>query len=213
MTWAGFAPDGTRIVGVSTAGTVLVWDTRSRNRPAAVEYIVSKIDQGAKLNAPKEVSKLQKDRKMDGQVRKAVIEMLQAYGGETDPLQEEAWAVVKLPGASPEAYRAALHQAEEAAGLNPSNGLLITTLGVAQYRTGLYSEAVVTLTRVQYFDPPGILVNTAFAAMSHQRLGQTAEAWAGLEKLRGLPHHPVPAEDKVLQGFVSEAESLIAERK
>ncbi len=51
-------------------------------------------------------------------------------------------------GAAPEAYRLALQQAEAACRLEPGDGAMLNTLGVAQYRAGHYREAVATLTRV-----------------------------------------------------------------
>ena len=50
----------------------------------------------------------------------------------------------------------------------------------------------------------------AFLAMARQKLGETAIARDVLEKLRALMKQPDNAQNKELQGFLREAEALIA---
>ena len=62
-------------------------------------------------------------------------------------LNDESWNVVKQTGGEAAAYRDALHKAEEACQLQPGVADYLNTLGVAQYRTERYPEALATLTR------------------------------------------------------------------
>ena len=56
-------------------------------------------------------------------------------------------AVAARPDAEPSAYGLALKRAEFACRLMPFEGSYHTTLGMAQYRLGMYQEALTTLTR------------------------------------------------------------------
>ena len=75
-----------------------------------------------------------------------------------------------------------VRQAETSCRLVPQKRQYLTTLGVAQYRLGLYAEAVSTLGRLpdaldSSSHPPGL----AILALASHRQGQTGEArpsWA-----------------------------------
>ena len=109
------------------------------------------------------------------------------------PIPESAsrldWAariVARQPGAAPTAYQLALRQAEAAFRVASQQDHLLTTLGMAQYRVGRYTEAAATLTqadRINSVAPSGpVPTDLAFLALSCHRLCRFDEArapWAG----------------------------------
>jgi hypothetical protein len=48
---------------------------------------------------------------------------------------------VKLPGGEKSGYRKALRNSEEACQLEPKDGIVLNTLGMAYYRVGNYEKA------------------------------------------------------------------------
>ena len=61
-------------------------------------------------------------------------------------LNEATWPVVRSALVAPSAAAQALADARRAVEIAP-DGAILNTLGVAQYRAGLYEEALVTLTQ------------------------------------------------------------------
>jgi Flp pilus assembly protein TadD len=123
-----------------------------------------------------------------------------------------AWIVVREPRRNPEAYAAALKQAEAAVQAEPDNGYFINTLGVAQYRMGQYAEALATLTKSDKLNAKksgSIPADLAFLAMVRHRLGQKEEANALLARLRAYFQDPRHIRDRESRTFLLEAEELI----
>jgi tetratricopeptide (TPR) repeat protein len=123
-----------------------------------------------------------------------------------------AWFVVRMPQQTPEAYAAALKQAEAAVLAAPDNGYFINTLGVAQFRMGQFAEALETLTKSDKLNATkagSIPADLAFLAMVKYRLGQKEEANAALDRLRGMLRNPRRIRDRESREFLLEAEALI----
>jgi Flp pilus assembly protein TadD len=108
-------------------------------------------------------------------------------------------------------YRFALRQAETACRLAPHEANYRTTLGVAQYRTGRFHDALATLSGAEPSkrDLPAEL---AFLAMAQYRWDQKEQARATLGRVRHLIHEPRWSQHAELHGFVREAEALIQSR-
>jgi hypothetical protein len=133
--------------------------------------------------------------------------------------------------------RFALRQAETARRLAPGQSKYLTTLGAAQYRAGQYPEARATLAQadrlhrtalaslallarqfpqalVALWDAQplreAIPANLAFLAMTHYQLGQKELAQAVLARLRGTLEKPEWAKHQEAQGFLREADTLVA---
>jgi len=100
-------------------------------------------------------------------------------------LSSASWDIVKSPAYSMEMYARALEAARRACELRPENGAFLNTLGVAQYRTGLFEEAHATLTRSDKLND-GHPADLAFLAMTLSRLGRVDVAQRELERLRAL---------------------------
>ena len=106
-------------------------------------------------------------------------------------------------------YRIALRKAQAACRLvREENGAYLNTLGIAQYRTGAYEDALATLVRADKLNG-GIPADVAFIAMTHHQLEHAEEARAALDRLRMLIQDPKYADRQEAQAFLGEAESLI----
>jgi hypothetical protein len=163
----------------------------------------------------------------DGRLRDEVVEAVRAQPG-LDPevralalelartrfiagaLNDASWPVVMDPGSAPAAYRLALRRAEAASGDLPDNSRVMNTLGVAQYRVGLYREALATLSRSNTLNGGREPADLAFLAMAQQSLGQHEAARQTLSQLRAAMKTPSgitsPADSAA---FLREAEALI----
>jgi tetratricopeptide (TPR) repeat protein len=87
-----------------------------------------------------------------------------------------AWTLLTGPPDLRDAPRA-LRLATRAVAVGGKDGLLLNTLGVAQYRNGLYREALGTLNASLALNRPRYAGNDLFfLAMCHQRLGEVAKA-------------------------------------
>jgi Tol biopolymer transport system component/tetratricopeptide (TPR) repeat protein len=131
---------------------------------------------------------LRDNPKLTDSLRQAALTLAKQYRPDPQALNDASWAVVRQPGASADAYRRALRQAEEACRLEPQSAAYVNTLGVAQYRTGHYQAAVETLARSAKLnatpsdgpDPSDL----AFLAMAQHQLGRKEQAQATLARLR-----------------------------
>jgi hypothetical protein len=131
-------------------------------------------------------------------------------------LNEASWVVAREPGHDPAAYRLALRRAESAYGdVRDSRDVyeppeLLNTLGVAQYRVGLYREALATLTRSNALNGGRVPGDLAFLALAQQRLGQPEAARRTLAQLRAAMKTP-PGRTGLSEAaaFLGEAEALI----
>ena len=123
-------------------------------------------------------------------------------------LSSASWAVVRTPGLAAELYARALQAARRACALQPENGAFWNTLGVAEYRTGLYEDAYATLIRSDELND-GHPADIAFLAMSLMRLDRRAAARHELERLRALIQQKPWATDPQSLRFLEEARTLV----
>jgi len=137
----------------------------------------------------------------------------QRYRQDPHLLNEMSWRVVSRPGAPKTAYQRALLQAQEACRLAPGTGGLLNTLGVAQYRAGLFQPALESLTESDKIQAVGLKgshpADLAFLAMAHYQLGQKDQAQTVLGRLRETMQQARWAKDVEARGFLQEAESLL----
>ena len=127
------------------------------------------------------------------------------------------FALVRDPGQPEASYQRGLRLAQTACRISPRNGSYLNTLGVAQYRTGSYAEALLTLVRSDQINSrasgesePSDL---AFLAMAQHRLGQDVEARRTLARLREVMKSPQRSGDKESKAFLAEAEARIESAK
>ena len=103
-------------------------------------------------------------------------------------------------------------EAEAAVQLEPESGDNLRTLGMAQYRTGRYGDALETLTKSEKLNATkdgSLPSDLAFLAMAHQHLGHKEQAQAALARLRAELKQPDWEKNAEAQGFLREAAELI----
>jgi WD40 repeat protein len=215
--YLAFQPDGRRLISVSIDGAVKSWDAT----PVPAEREAR--DQAALLASSlflqpllreEVIDRLQADPGVGEPVRQAALVIARRFpAGEPTLLNQVSWATVKRPGRPAEEYRRALRQAGVAVAMEPDNGAHLNTLGVAQYRSGKYAEALETLTRAEQLNTQAGDVfpsDDIFRAMAHYQLGHPEEARTLLTRARELlndPRRPTTEEDR---GFLAEAEALLS---
>jgi len=138
---------------------------------------------------------------------------------DAEKLWREALGVARPWGKDTETYRAALAKAQQANIWDPNNPGTLGILGVAQYRVGLYEEALRTFQRDAELkanegrDVRGT-VTSAFTAMALYQLGRVDEAKSALEELRALHKEDERiAKGEVPKALLAEAEGLIEGKK
>lgn len=160
------------------------------------------------------VATLKGDPSLDDTARQAALSLAEVHWQESaTQLNDASWKVVKAPGADPAAYRLALRRAEAACRLEPEEGAIVNTLGVAQYRAGMHKEAVDTLLRAeklhQATSPNTVFWDVVFLAMARWQLGHKDRARADLDRARELLKKMGDAAGEEIQGFLREAEGLL----
>ena len=94
---------------------------------------------------------------------------------------------------------------------------MLSTLGVACCRVGHYEKALDVLARSDQInalrEKGSGPADLAFLAMTHLQLGNAKEAEAKLQLLRERMKDPRSAQDAHAQGFLREAEELLAKPK
>jgi hypothetical protein len=160
---------------------------------------------------------LRENTSLDAEVRADALAQAADWPPAVGPLHQKSHDVACRPGFDPAAYRDAVRRAE-AASRNDASPLypwFAATLGMAQYRAGLYGEARATLQRAlsrmddQHRYADVMATALAFLAMDQQRLGDIEEARATLERLRAW-REATPSSRTLESGnALLEAEALI----
>jgi tetratricopeptide (TPR) repeat protein len=215
-TGVAFSPDGRQVASGGEYLTVQVWEAspvpaevwRRRGLLIDVAFLFQKLALKEEVAAA-----LRKDPTLSEADREFALQHIQGLREEPGALNEAAWTVVRARDAGKDAYALALRNAESAFRLAPDDGLILNTLGVAQYRTGRYADALATLTRSDKLNaarPEGTQpADLAFLALTQHQLGRKDAAHATLARLREVVKKPQWANNAEAQGFLREAEELI----
>jgi hypothetical protein len=151
------------------------------------------------------------DGRLNPAVREEALKLADIMVENAYELNEASWAVVRNADAGAAANELALRRAEAACRL-ANNGMNLNTLGVAQYRVGLYREALNTLEPEPLNEEPHKWPNpadVAFIAMAQHQLGQKAQAQATMIRLRKVMQQPEWQINDDAQNFLREAEELL----
>jgi hypothetical protein len=135
-----------------------------------------------------------------------------AESGSAQQYNGAGWFLVRDPGRPDAIYRRGLRLAEAASRIQPGNGDLLNTLGVAQYRCGLMAEALATLTRSNELNHQNQPSDLAFLALAQHRLGLSDPARETLSRLRAVMKDPYQAGNAESQAFLREAETIELDR-
>jgi Flp pilus assembly protein TadD len=215
-----FSPDGQRLASASQDGSIHLWETRGvspeMQHRRATNQIVAKIFREMHLRADV-LERLRTLPGMSPSRRQEVLAVAHTYHESPHELNELAWQLVKLPGGEMSGYVKALRYCEEASQVEPENGDLLNTLGVAYYRVGIHDKALDVLARSDKIhalrDKGSHPMDLAFLAMAHQQSGHAKEAQAELQLLRERMKNPRWAQNGQAQVFLREAEELLAKPK
>jgi hypothetical protein len=234
--YAAFSPDGSRLVITTADGpAVHVWDLRAIRRhlarigldwdapaysgddpasPTLPPLPPLKVDYGPTALAghldPKVYEPLISDLETElarHPDQRQIREMLAQY------YNNFAWALATAPGSTRDPQRA-LALARRAVELAPKAAIYLNTLGVAQYRAGLFIKAIATLEKslaagkgeTDAFD-------LFFLAMARFQLGEIAEARSDFDRAvkwrREHPNAKEPGWNEELDAFQAEARALL----
>ena len=176
------------------------------------ERLVESLYAQAKFR-PEVMENLRRDAKLSDAVRQRALAIAEQVPENPESLDEASRAVVRQPSAEPAAYRLALRQAEAACRLVPGDGDFLNTLGIAQYRLGLYEQAAGTLSLARQvhednWNGLSYPADLAFLALSRYRLGQADQARATMGRLREMIKTPQWAPSDEAQMFLREAETI-----
>lgn len=136
----------------------------------------------------------------------ASIDLIPNHAGN---LNNFAWLLVACPSSQYWDANRALELALRATELQSDSGTYLNTLGVAQYRSGLWRQAIATLKKAEERDPgTRFAFNGYFIAMAHRQLGETDEAKSWFQRSVEWMEQG-RAEEKELIRFRHEASSLL----
>jgi hypothetical protein len=145
----------------------------------------------------------------DPEVRAIALELARTRSIATE-LNNASWFVTREPGRDPGAYRLALRRAEAAHHDRPDDANILNTLGIAQYRVGLYREALATLMRSNTLNGGRYATDLGFLALAQQSLGQVEQARRTLAQLRAAVKAPPEMTDPEENAMIlREAEAVI----
>jgi WD40 repeat protein len=158
------------------------------------------------------LEKARADRTFRDVVRQQALALAEQEPENAEALNRRSRLLVRRPDAMAEEYRAALRLAEAASQVEPETGSYLTTLGIAQYRTGKYADALATLTRAEGLHAAGSdPADLAFLTLAHARLGHKQEAQAYRRRLHERAGQPPWVTDDETQNFLHEVEAHFRE--
>jgi hypothetical protein len=127
-------------------------------------------------------------------VRDRALELVEHIPQDAFTLNWHSWMAVRQPGQEEAIYRLALRRAKTACELIPRHGSLLNTLGVAQYRLGMFEQAVGSLTMADAINrasqPGSNPADLAFLSLAANRLGRRDQARAALARLTDTMKEP-----------------------
>jgi tetratricopeptide (TPR) repeat protein len=119
-----------------------------------------------------------------------------------------AWFLATTPHTSIPHPEKAVELAQKAVALEPQNGSIRNTLGVAYYRMGQWQEAVVTLKKAMQLRSGGDSGDWFFLAMAQQQLGDAVAARKWYDRAVQWMDKNRP-QDEELRHFRAEAAALL----
>lgn len=159
------------------------------------------------------IDHLQQDLRISPRLRQRALDVAARYVEKPDQLIHLSRATVARPAGDPESYRQALRQATAACRLAPPVASYLSTLGIAQYRTAKFDDAISTLIgAARLYEAAGEPVPPevfAFTAMAYHRLGQSDSTRKWLKCLREALKKPEWIHQEEALRFSKEAEALV----
>jgi WD40 repeat protein len=222
-----FSPDGKRLAAGLQDHSIVIWDTTRRTSERCAQQARNATIQDQALAlvqqlfsqflSRKDITALiRSNSKVSMPVQELSLVLAAQYWENPEPLNNEAWAIVCHSGAAPQEYLEALRKARRACEFTAGSGIVLNTLGVAQYRAGQYEEALRTLIESDKLNADPIKgslpEDLAFLAMAHYQLGHTKEARSRLRRLQETMKRSDLNDRAQAQRFLEEARMLINPR-
>jgi tetratricopeptide (TPR) repeat protein len=158
--------------------------------------------------------RLRQDASLNPEVQAAALFRASQLAEDADRLNAASWQIAARPDADKEKYRRALRWAETAVRHVPETSEFVNTLGVLQYRNGLYKEAIATLLRSHEAHRKSKIgprpSDLAFLATAHRAFGESDKAREYLRQLTGLCEQPTWKANTEATGFLKEARQCLA---
>jgi WD40 repeat protein/serine/threonine protein kinase len=202
-----FSPDGRHLTAIVGDDVVRVLRTDSAYPPEA-EKLVAELF-ARYISAAEVMAHIRSDRTVNTSFRGAALTLARTHGDDPVELNMKSWGVVVLPGASPHDYDLALRRAELAAKRMPWSSGIANTLGLAQYRTGRFQEAIRSFESSDRLARSPGPTNAAFTALSYFRLGEVEKAVSLFQKLGHVKQEPRWSIDRDLRTMYHEAEQVL----
>ena len=226
-----FSPDGSEVVTAGRDQKARIWPVDVVEAALAAgprELTFEEKEAYDILSADERNAKALVDRLLDELVFGGFVkERLENESGISDTIRElaikvadkrsqkitafvvnEAWAVVKSPGAATGELQLALRKAKAAYESEP-NGYFMMVLGVAHYRLKHYDDAKKALLMALRWGMDSDIVCLSFAAMTHQRLGEGELARANLGRAKVLMRDPKRAPSEEYKAILREATGVV----
>jgi len=143
-------------------------------------------------------------------VEKTVLDYIKLRGAPGAwALANDAWQVVRVPGAGEVPLGDALRRAEEAFASDKSQGFFSTVLAAAHYRRGDFEKAIDTLKDLLRLSSLQTPPDLAILAMASHRLGRTDDAREYLGQLRRMTTNAAYQSNQEIRELQKEAEAVI----
>jgi hypothetical protein len=159
------------------------------------------------------LAQLRADPDLNEPVRKSALALAERWVENPTALNRFSRQAASRPDAEPAAYRLAMQRAEIACRLMPFEGAYHTTLGMAQYRLGMYQEALNTLTHADKLNEAAQRgpnpADLAFLAMTRYQMRQKDQAQASLDHLRETMQKPIWTQNPEAKSLLKEADALL----
>ncbi len=223
LTAVAFSPDGNRLASASLDRTVVLWNA---TKDAALDIDIVRAATMTERHARRAVEiafanvrwpadalrNLEHDDSLSPPEKLAAKRIAHNTARSLAfRFEEECWDAIKVPLEDYSfSFSHALVRAQAACEVMPNSPMFLKTLGAAQFRVGLYAQAVETLVRADQLITvcsEGYPSHLPFLAMSHFPLGNHMQARAVLSRLDHLM--PAYRNDPAVEQPCGEAKSLI----
>ncbi len=216
--FAAFSPADGSLVSTDDQGPIAIWPASPQQSELNLQrycagysgYLFEKLFQESGYEndwVDRMIQRVQSMHPSDAELHEAFARTARMLALDADRLEHESWRLVERSEQASVDYDLGLRAAERACELEPDNVSFQQTLGVAQYRAGLYEAALATLEPVA--KRRNEVHDYAVLAMCYYKLGHRAEALKALHDAKARLAGFKTADDSSVRRFVDEADSLI----
>ena len=214
-----FTPDGSTLVVSASSAPMMLFETGipggkylARRKTLCARILANQVLAEHEFTEDA-IGQLERNPALTTDNRAEAVKFLRALGDHANWMNSDAWAICRSSSVSARDYALSLRKAQVAAAMFPDDYGILNTLGVAQFRCGLFEAATSTLSKCVTHQtatrgrphPVDLLV----LSMIHARVGDEKKASDFLAQARELIHNPAITDDEDTRFFLREAESLV----